>query len=264
MIIEKPPATYQEHQDDELITARTIQLGLLPKTRHFNRVFDKHFILDLPLNIVSGDFYWVGEKYGLKYLVVGDCTGHGTSAALLTVLAINLFEYAIMNKGIKKIDKVLGEVDRRFIESFKDTEEGIFDNPWIDVSVLCIDEKKQKVYFASANRKLLYVSNNRTSILYKGNSFPIGGWQIKADRTFNTQIVDYQKGDKLYLGSDGFQDQIGGPKQKKYKSKRLHQLLLDNSDRPYSEQAKLLKEEFDFWKGDGPQIDDICIVGIQL
>jgi serine phosphatase RsbU (regulator of sigma subunit) len=264
MIIEKLPATYQENMDAELITARIVQQGLLPKARHFNRIFKDHFILDIPLNIVSGDFYWVGEKYDLKYLVVGDCTGHGTSAALLSVLAINLFEYAIMNKGIKKIYKVLEEVDKKFIESFKDSEDGAFDNPWIDLSIICIDKKKQKVYFSSANRKLLFIPNKGESHLYKGNNFPIGGWQVKSDRVFETQIIDYHEGDQIYLGSDGFQDQIGGDRSKKYKSKNLHHFLIDHARLSCDKQKQALQKELDDWKKEDIQTDDICIVGVKL
>lgn len=264
MLIENISTTYIENKDEELITARTIQLGMLPKERHFKRIFNHHFVLDIPLNIVSGDFYWLGEKHGLKYLVVGDCTGHGTSAALLSVLAINLFEYAIMNKGIKKVFKVLKEVDKKFIESFKDSEEGTFDNPWIDVSILCIDEKKQKIYFSSANRKLLYVSITGETNIYKGNKFPIGGWQIKNNRVFDTHIIDFKKGDQFYLGSDGFQDQIGGPKEKKYKSKNLHNFITTHSKLTLKMQKEGLNKELKAWKKSYLQTDDICIVGIKL
>ena len=264
MFVEKLPATYQENENDELLTARIIQLGLLPKSRHFNRIFEDHFVLDLPLNIVSGDFYWIGEKHNLKYLVVGDCTGHGTSAALLSVLAINLFEYVIMNKGLKKIYKILQEVDKKFIESFKDAGEGTFDNPWIDVSIICIDEQKNKLYFASANRKLLHVSQETEPTIYKGNKFPIGGWQINDRRVFDTQCIDYHKGDQVYLGSDGFQDQLGGPKEKKYKSKKLHSFLISNAELPLAEQEDALREELSQWKKDALQTDDICIVGVKL
>ncbi|MDX1349548.1 MAG: SpoIIE family protein phosphatase [Putridiphycobacter sp.] len=264
MIIEKSPVTYQENKNDELITARTIQLGLLPKARHFNRFFKQHFIIDIPLNTVSGDFYWVGEKHNLKYLVVGDCTGHGSSAALLSVLAINLFEYVIMNKGIKKIFKVLEAVDKRFIESFKDAEGGTFDNPWIDLSIICIDEAKEKVYFSSANRKLLYIDSDQNTTVYKGNKYPIGGWQITNQRDFKTQVINYKSGDQLYLGSDGFQDQIGGPNQKKYKSKKLHAFISAHAKQDLKAQKQALINEFYNWKKDAIQTDDICIVGIQL
>ena len=256
--------TYIESNNAELETARMIQEGLLPKPRHFSTMFEESFVLDLPLNIISGDFYWVGLKNDLQYLVVGDCTGHGISAAMLSVLAINLFESAIMNKGIKKTYKILQEVDKKFIESFKKFSIGDFDNPWIDLSIVCIDQKKSKLYFSAANRKLLHVGVDKSVNVLKGNRYPIGGWQLEENRRFNPEIIDYKKGDVIYLGSDGFQDQIGGPNFKKYKSKELHNFLISNMDLSFSEQRLKLKEEFFNWKKDTFQVDDVCLVGVKL
>ncbi len=247
-----------------LRSARIIQQGLLPKKRHFDRLFSDHFVLYLPQNIISGDFYWVGKKNGLRYLVVGDCTGHGVGAALLSVLAINLFEYVIMNKGIKRVDKILREVDKRFIESFKDTEALNFDNPWIDLSVICIDDKNQKIHYAGANRKMLYLSKNTEPVVVKGKRYPIGGWQLETYRDFAPSSFNYQQGDMLYIGSDGFQDQIGGCSNKKYKSNRLHQFLKQHSHLSFEEQQRLLENEHFLWKGKNEQTDDICLVGICL
>ena len=263
MIKSKVYQRYTESDQAEFEHARIIQQGLLPKSRHFERMFSDFFVMDVPLNIISGDFYWVGVKNGLRYLVVGDCTGHGISAALLSVLAINLFEYSIMNKGIKKTFKILQEVDKKFIESFKNFTTDNFDNPWIDLSIICIDESKQKLYFSSANRKLLYLTGNVSSV-YSGNRYPIGGWQVEKNRLFSPQIIDYTPGDLIYLGSDGFQDQIGGPFYKKYKSKQLHDFLIANSHLDLSVQLEALQTEFRAWKGDYPQTDDVCIVGARL
>lgn len=252
-----------EVQHQELLNARIIQQGMLPKTRHFNRIFDESFIMYKPQNIISGDFYWIGQQNNLKYLVVGDCTGHGISAALLSVLAINLFQYAIMNKGIKKTDKILREVDRKFIESFKNSEDKTFDNPWIDLSIVCINEEKNILQFSSANRKLMHVTKSKMSI-NKGNRYPIGGWQLEHNRLFESQEYSYEKGDILYLGSDGFQDQIGGENNKKYKSKRLHQFLLEQHKLTLSAQKQKLEIEFETWKNNNEQLDDVCIVGVKL
>lgn len=166
----------QLENKQSLESARIVQQGLLPKDRHFKRVFDNHFVFYQPQNIISGDFYWVGEIKNQKYLVVGDCTGHGVSAALISVLALNLLEYSIMNKKIKKVHKILQEVDKKFIESFKNSQQSNYDNPWIDLSIICIDKKEQKIYYSSANRKLLLVDKSKKGELYKGSRYPIGGW----------------------------------------------------------------------------------------
>lgn len=253
-------STYQA----ELNNARIIQQGLLPKKRHFSRIFKEHFALFIPQNIISGDFYWVGERNNHKYLVVGDCTGHGISAALLSIMAINLFEYAIMNKGIKKTNKILKEVDKKFIESFKNSDLTNFDNPWIDLSIICIDEENEKLHYSSANRKMVYFDDKQNMTIHKGSRYPIGGWQLEKKREFESQTINYKKGDSFYLGSDGFQDQLGGESNKKYKSKKLHQLFQTINTKPFSKQKTILEREFFEWKKDQFQVDDVCIVGVQL
>ncbi len=247
-----------------LLSAQFVQQGLLPKKRHFDRLFEEYFTLYLPQNLVSGDFYWVGQHHDLKYLVVGDCTGHGISASLLSVLALNLFEYAVMNKEVKKTNRILQEVDKKFIACFKDAYKVNFDNPWIDLSLICLDQKNQKIYYSSANRKILHMRKGKEMLVYKGSQYPIGGWQIENERKFESQTIYYDKGDTLYLGSDGFQDQFGGPKNKKYSSKRLHKFLSKNSECSMADQHKKLKNEFLDWKGTNSQLDDVCIVGVRL
>lgn len=247
----------------ELQSAQFVQQGLLPKKRHFDRLFREHFTLYIPQYLVSGDFYWVGQHHNLKYLVVGDCTGHGVSASLLSVLALNLFEYVIMNKEIKKTNKILKELDKKFISCFKDASKVNFDNPWIDLAIVCVDTERKKIFYSTANRKIMFVNQDGMK-LCKGSSYPIGGWQIEKNRKFESASLSYQEGDMIFMGSDGFQDQFGGPKDKKYSSKRLHQFLSANSELDMNSLKQKAEKEFYKWKGDNSQIDDVCMVGIRL
>jgi serine phosphatase RsbU (regulator of sigma subunit) len=263
MILDLPISTSEKENLESLAAARFVQQGLLPKERHFKRLFEDSFAFYAPQNIISGDFYWLGEKHGLKYLVVGDCSGHGISAALLSVLALNLFEYVIMNKGLKKTNKILQEIDKKFIESFKDSANINFDNPWIDLTVICINTKKNEVQYSSANRKVLHIQENSAN-LYKGSKYPIGGWQVQEDRNFQSYSFKYQKGDCIYRGSDGFQDQIGGPKLKKYSSRKLHTFLQSVHQYPFYNQLESLALEFANWRGKEDQLDDVCVVGLRL
>ena len=250
--------------EDGLLSAKIVQEGLLPKKRHFERLFDDYFTIYLPQHIVSGDFYWLGKKHNMRYLVVGDCTGHGVSAALLSVLGLNLFEYAVMNKGIKKTNKILKEVDKKFIESFKSSNQTTFDNPWIDLTIICIEDEKQQIHFSSADRKLLLVKASGESEIFKGSSYPVGGWKIEKNRSFKSTTFHFDKGDQIYLGSDGFQDQIGGKLGKKYKSKKLHDFLSHHSKNTMSTQKEMLLSELKNWQGNQEQTDDVCLVGIKL
>jgi len=247
-----------------LSSAELVQQALLPKKRHFERLFKDSFVFYRPKDVISGDFYWVGKKHDFTYLVVGDCTGHGISAALLSVLALNLLEYVIMNKGLKKPSKILKEFDKKFIESFKYSDKSNEDNPWIDISLVCIDEFEKRIYYSSANRKMLIRKHDGSSEMISGSRYPIGGWQVEKNRTFDTTAINFESGDKIYLGSDGFQDQVGGAINKKYKSKRLHELLVKTGNTSLENQKQAIISEFDLWKKSNDQIDDVCIVGALL
>lgn len=248
---------------ESLKYARLIQRGLLPKTRHFKRHIEDHFVLYKPLHFVSGDFYWIGGKEGKTYVAVGDCTGHGVPGAMLSVLAMNILEYSVMNKGVSEPNEILRELDKKFIESFSGIKEEEFNNDWVDIALVCIDKKEGRITFSSANRKLLFVTGAET-IVCPGSQFPIGGWQIEENRQFSLKEIPYKKGDAIYLGSDGFQDQFGGDRLKKYTSNRLHNFLAGNSQHEMLKQKQMLEKEFTDWKGFEDQIDDVCILGVRL
>lgn len=248
---------------ESLRYASIIQKGLLPKRRHFRRHFEDHFVLFRPMDFISGDFYWVGARDEFTYLAVGDCTGHGVPGAMLSILARNILEYSIMTKSIFSTDKILREMDKKFIESFFNVKEEEFNNDWVDVSLVKIDHLKSQIEFSSANRKILHVGKTGSQ-LYSGSSYPIGGWQIEKRRKFDRVLIPFEKGDSLYLGSDGYQDQIGGEKGKKYSSRRLHEILTKWYELPCSTQKSKLVKELDNWQGKNDQIDDICIVGVRL
>lgn len=254
----------QNEHYQQLLNAQHIQLGLLPKKRHFDRLFSESFALYIPKDMVSGDFYWVGQKHDMRYLVVGDCTGHGISASLTSVLALNLLEYIIMNKGLKRTKQILEEMDKRFIDCFMGINDESFDNPWIDLAIVAIDNEDKRIHFSSANRKLLLVNDAGKSTAYTSTGYPIGGWQIKTTRSFETTVIPFENGDRIYLGSDGFQDQFGGPRNKKFGSRLLHTTLTNNSFKSFEDQKAMLFETYTNWRGEQEQTDDVCIVGVKL
>lgn len=256
---------YQRNKEliNSLSYAEVIQKGILPKERHFQRLFDDAFVFYQPQSYVSGDFYWMGEIDNHVLFAVGDCTGHGVPGALLTMLAQSFLNYLILGKKTTHPTLILNEFDKKFIETFMGEQEDVFQNDWIDIALCSLDRNNQTLKFAGAKRKILHVSNG-TFNMYNGSNYPIGGWQIENKRNFNHLDIKVSKGDMIYLGSDGYQDQIGGDKNKKFGSKQLHQELLTISELNGKEQLSHLKNVFLKWKKNADQLDDICIMGIRF
>lgn len=243
--------------------AQIIQKGVLPKERHFNRLFNDYFVFYAPQSYISGDFYWIGEEANYTIFAVGDCTGHGVPGALLTMLAQSFLNYIILGKKNTNPSEILKEFDKKFIETFSNENDETYHNDWIDIALCCFGKEKKILHFAGAKRKILVVSNEK-STLYTGSNYPIGGWQLEKIRNFESQTISIKPNDMIYLGSDGFQDQIGGEKNKKFSSKRLHSLLNEIHTLSGIEQKNRLNSTFSAWKTSEQQLDDVCLMGIRL
>ncbi|MGE0076565.1 MAG: PP2C family protein-serine/threonine phosphatase [Bacteroidales bacterium] len=244
--------------------AAFLQQGIFPKQRHFDRIFKESFVVYLPKEIVSGDFYWLAELDDLVYVAVGDCMGHGVPAALMSVLVYNLLDYAILNKRIKKTCKILKEIDKRFVESFSSVDQSqVYNNDWVDISLCCIDRRKKQIFFSGAHHKI-YLASNDSFKAFRGTFKPVGSWQIDNENNFESVSICYNDGDTLYLGSDGFRDQIGGDEPTKYGSVRFRKFIQAMSSKPLSNQKVELEKEFLRWKGRCRQNDDICLMGLKL
>lgn len=243
--------------------AEIIQKGVLPKGRHFQRFFKDYFVMYVPQSFVSGDFYWIGEIGDSVLFAVGDCTGHGVPGAMLTMLAQSFLNHIILGKGIVNTSTILREFDRKLIETFRHEVDNDYPNDWIDIALCCYNKKTKQVSFSGAKRKLLVVSGDNDCI-HKGSNYPLGGWQLEEERLFESVEIDVKQGDMLFLGSDGFQDQIGGDKLKKYGSKKLHNLLKEIASLPCDKQLMILTRSFLQWRKDQNQLDDICLMGIRF
>ena len=252
-----------EELTSSLRYAQIIQSGVLPKNRHFNRLFDDFLILYKPQSYVSGDFYWIGEVGRKVLFAVGDCTGHGVPGAMLTMLAQSFLNHIILGKQLSDTSLILKEFDKKFIETFQGENDNFYSNDWIDIALCSFDKDNYELEFAGAKRKILVV-NKHESKLIKGNNYPLGGWQIEKNRNFETHKIELKKGNMVYLGSDGFQDQIGGEKAKKFGSKQLHDILVDIYPLPCEKQLMILKKKFKAWRQGEQQLDDVCIMGIRI
>jgi len=212
---------------------------------------------------VSGDFYWIGEKNGIKYFGCADCTGHGVPAAMLSILGYSLLNYALYNADLNSPSEILKKVDWKFIESFDFEAGSQTTNDWIDISLCSYDPEQRVLKFCGANRKALIISERRSLIL-PANRYPIGGWQLEEHREFKEYTIEVEKGDWVYLGSDGFQDQFGGLRGKKFGSSKLHALLKTVAKYNGQQQKKFLNDHLETWMTNKEQTDDICLMGVQL
>ena len=251
---------------DSIHYARRIQHTILPSYDYLAKNFNDFFVLFKPQSIVSGDFYWatrvvtknetgiVAEKF---YLAVCDSTGHGVPGAFMSILNISFINEAINEKKIEEPHEILNHVRKRLIKNL--SHDGGQDG--MDGTLICFDKIKNTITYASAHNAPIIVRNNAI-IECKADKMPIG-MGIKTD-SFTLHKIDFEKGDMLYFYTDGYADQFGGPKGKKFKYKTLNALLVENSSKTVNEQQYALLNTFNNWKGDLEQIDDVCVFGIRV
>lgn len=251
-----------EHESS-LAYAQTIQNGLLPKERHFHKYFKDHFIYYKPHDKIGGDFYWLSSKGDTLYFALADCTGHGISGAMLSVLGISLLNYVIQ-KNYDKVGDYLTELDKKWIETFNnELHDSQFNNDWLEITLISFNTKTKEFQYACGGGEFAIHQNEQINI-YKGNSFPIGGWQIEKNRQFDTFSVTIEENAKLYFFSDGIKHQFDSENNKKFSRKRLLNLLNYYNAESMENQQEFLEFIFNTWRGDTKQTDDISLIGIEL
>lgn len=243
---------------DSINYAKRIQHSIITSEKEILSEFKDGFILFKPKDIVSGDFYWgTRSNNGLFYLAVCDSTGHGVPGAFMSLLNISFLNEAINQKNITKPNHVLDHVRKRLIESI--SQEGGKDG--MDAILLCIDKINDKITYAAANNAPVMV-NHANELVHLGcDKMPVGKGELEKDFTL---FEINEPGSTLYLYTDGYADQFGGPKGKKFKYKQLDDLLLENVAVQLSTQKEILLETFESWKGELEQVDDVCVVGLRL
>lgn len=173
--------TISTEHESSLIYAQTIQHGLLPKTRHFEKFFKDYFVVYKPQDKIGGDFYWLTSKNDTIFFALADCTGHGVSGAMLSVLGISLLNYVIQ-KNFKNIGDYLTELDKKWIETFNnELSDSQYNNDWLEITLISFNTKTREFQYACGGGEFVIDQNNSINT-YKGNSFPIGGWQIEKNR----------------------------------------------------------------------------------
>ncbi|MCT4580187.1 MAG: SpoIIE family protein phosphatase [Flavobacteriales bacterium] len=243
---------------DSINYSKRIQNAILPSQKKRISLLPNSFILYKPKDIVAGDFYWVEEKGNQTYFAVGDCTGHGVPGAMMSVICTNALNRALNEYNTLSPDKVLNKTRSLVIESLETNLNNVKDG--MDIALCSIEG--QTLNYAGANIKLYIIRNNEI-LEFKPDKQPIGQY-IKAATPFNNHLITLEKEDCIYLVTDGYVDQFGGEKLKKFKTPQLKKTLLEACKLPINQQKDFLNQTFENWKGGLEQIDDVCIMGVRI
>lgn len=238
--------------------AERIQRAMLPR----EDMFSDTFVLFMPKDIVSGDFYWMYDNGDHQFIAVCDCTGHGVPGAFMSIIGHNSLHKVVREYGIIRPSAILDQLNTEVLKALMQRNEETI-NDGMDMSLIAFDRKKFTVSFAGAYNPLYLVRNGEVMV-YRADRFPIGMTAISEKKSFTNQEVVIQPGDMLYMCSDGYADQFGSPDVKKYKSGNVKKLLAEIWSLPVEEQRKRLEDEILSWRGNLPQVDDILFVGTRI
>lgn len=245
--------------------ARRIQKMILPTKKEMDAEWDDYFFIYKPKDVVSGDFYWFKSTVDKVFCAVVDCTGHGVPGAFMSLIANNLLNQIVMQQGIHQPGRILSELHKEVRATLKqdieDEEEGR--NPsrdGMDMSIIVVSKFDDEVLYAGANRPLFWVHQGVFNEV-KPDKMSIGGEQLEEERVFTTQLLEPMDGDVFYMFSDGIVDQFGGETKKKFSTKKLKELVMENHHEKMSVQRALFNLVWKDWKADGEQIDDVTMIG---
>ncbi|MCK5136670.1 MAG: transporter substrate-binding domain-containing protein [Bacteroidales bacterium] len=246
---------------DSITYAQTIQNSLLPSTQILKKLLPEHFILFRPRDIVSGDFYWVSNQQDHLYFAAADCTGHGVPGAFMSMLGMALMNEIVNKQPQIDPDELLNKLRSQIIETLHQKGDPGTAKDGMDMVVCKFSRKDRKLLFAGANNPL-YLVRDGDLTEYKTDKMPVSIHLVMTP--FNGQEIQLKPGDAIYLFSDGYADQFGGPQNKKFKYRTFKELLIANSEKEMSDQGLLLDKSFERWKGDLEQIDDVVVIGLKF
>ncbi len=243
---------------DSITYAKRLQDAILPPISQIKQYFPESFVFYKPKDIVAGDFYWMEKVDDVLLLAACDCTGHGVPGAMVSVVCSNALNRSVKEFKIRDTGKLLDKVRELVLETFDaagDVKDGM------DCSLCAINTKTGEVEWSGAFNPLWYLQKGEFKEI-TADKQPIG--VSDNPKPFTTHKLNLQKGDSLFLFTDGYADQFGGTKGKKFKYKQLEELILAHADKPMEEQKSILAQEFDKWKGGHEQVDDILVIGLKI
>ncbi len=249
---------------DSINYSKYIQQAIIPSVQQVKDILPNSFVIFSPKDIVSGDFYFLETVKGNTYLAVIDCTGHGVPGAMLSVFAHSCIKNIISQNNFEKDPAgILSQICHYFKNNLLSHNKTVSLNDGVDMGICIINKDRDRIYFAGAKNDLIKINSNNIEEL-AGNRWGISGANsIEQSKFTNHEIIIVPK-DKFYLHTDGFIDQFGGPKGKKFKQKKLNEKLVNYSNLEFNLQGDKLAMDFNLWKGDLEQIDDVTLIGFEI
>lgn len=246
---------------DSISYAKRIQSAILPPEKLVKEFLANSFILYKPKDIVAGDFYWMEQQGDRIIFAAADCTGHGVPGALVSVVCHNALNRSVREFGLSEPGKILDKTREIIIGEFAKSEEDV--NDGMDISLCSLNTTSGELKWSGANNPLWLVRNGQNEVSeLKATKQPIGRYSNY--EAFETHTLQLEKGDQLYLFTDGFADQFGGVDHKKFKAKQMKTLILTNKDQSMEQQRQQFERAFETWKGDLEQVDDVCLIGLRF
>jgi serine phosphatase RsbU (regulator of sigma subunit) len=265
IIEEKSLLVEEQHKDitDSIKYAQRIQQAILPPDKLWNNILPQSFVFYQPKDILSGDFYWIEETTEHIFIAAADCTGHGVPGALMSIVNYNLLNRAVLEHGLTNAGAILDSVNKYLTLSLHQTYQESAVRDGMDVSLCVINKKTKKMDFAGAFNSIYLIRNNAIQEFIPDKQ-PVGAFIEDNIKLFTSQSFQLLENDVVYMFTDGYADQFGGPKGKKYKYKQLQHLLLSSYTKPFDEQNQIFKSAINDWKGSLEQVDDILLLGYKI
>jgi serine phosphatase RsbU (regulator of sigma subunit) len=247
---------------DSINYAKRIQQAVLPSGQLAGNILGEHFVLFKPKAIVSGDFYWATRINDILLITVADCTGHGVPGAFMSMLGVSFLNEIVRKKEVTKASEVLDKLRESVIQALQ--QKGVYgeQKDGMDIAFCVLDTKTKIMQYAGANSPLYIINTKKELKVVQPDKQPVAYYDNM--NNFTNNELQLHTGDCVYLISDGFEDQFGGPNNKKFLIKSLKELLISISDKPMSEQNAILNPIFEEWKGQLDQTDDVTILGLRI
>ena len=247
---------------DSIHYAKRIQDAILPTESFVKKLLPDAFILFKPKDIVSGDFYWIEEKDNLVYFAAVDCTGHGVPGAFMSLVGHNILKDILKNTSATKPGEILDRLREGIVSALRVDDSGKQAKDGMDMTLCAINYNTMELQYAAAFNPL-YIIRKGELILYPANKFPIGSY-IGEKANFDNHTIKLQKGDQIYIFSDGYADQFGGPNGKKFMVGNFRKLLTQITELPSGNQKEKLDSTLLTWQGGQEQVDDVLVIGVKV